>query len=515
MKIRLPNLPSLRKGPAPAPTTAAATPGGAPEPAVGGGFADRLRMLSRRTRGSAGWVFLALGVFIVFVWISLPTRAIAWRIGQEARKAGYQIDIEDVSLRPWGSVTLYNLRWTYAPSHPGQVPDTLALEAVDVDVGVLAYLFFGDLSLTIDTLIDEAPVHAEYSKTGSETTIKLDIAELPFGRVPKLQQMFGAPMKGLVAVHADITAPENLFAKAEGELTLECAACAVGDGESLLFVPGATGIAAKGMTVPEIDIGSFKGRMAIKEGKATAEDFGTKSPDVELVVTGDMAFKDPFSKSEFNFVIKLLVTQALQDKSETLRFAVQTAGPSSKMDPPEEGWLGFKLKGKVGRPEFMGIKRKSNEERMLEKRKKAEEAAAKKRRQQASREKPKKEPAKKPDAAPADETNTKPEGKLDLAPVNLNTGDGAAAPSTSFVPSTATPPSREEPAREEPAREEETKPAEPPPPPEPPQQPEGGGEGQGQGQGQGQEQPAGEAPPTGEGQPTAPAEQPAGEPPIQ
>lgn len=510
MKIRLPNLPSLRRTPAasaPAPTVTAA----APPPVPVGGFGERLRLLSRRTRGAAGWVALAFAVFVVFVWISLPTRAIAWRIGQQVRKAGYQVDIEDVSVRPWGSATLYNVRWTYMPSHPGQVPDTLALETVDVDVGVLSYLLFGDVSLTIDTMIDEAPLHAEYEKTGSETTVKIDISDLPFGRVPKLQQMFGAPMKGLVALHADLTAPENLFAKAEGELTLECASCTVGDGESLLFVPGTTGIASKGMTVPEIDLGSFKGRLKIKEGKASAEDFGTKSPDVELLVSGDMLLKDPFSKSEFNFVIKLLVTKALQDKSETLRFAVQTAGPSSKMDPPDEGWLGFKLKGKVGRPEFMGIKKKSYEERMLEKRKKAEEAA-KKRRQTTTREKPKKDPQrpeKLEDIVPTTDTRDegKQEGKLELQPIDINTGEGDRG---STAPSTATPPrEREEPRPDE----EETRPAEPPsaeppaaePPPaeQPAEQPaEGGGEGQGQGQG---EQPA-EQP--GEAQPAQPAEEP-------
>src|SRR5690606_8150043 len=104
VKIRLPSLPRLAdlRGGSAAPAAPAASPTAAPLPSAG--LADRMRLYSRRLRGAAGWVFLAVFVFFTFVWLSLPTRAIAWRIGQQAREAGYIIDIEDMSIRPWGSV---------------------------------------------------------------------------------------------------------------------------------------------------------------------------------------------------------------------------------------------------------------------------------------------------------------------------------------------------------------------------------------------------------------------------
>ena len=478
MKIRLPNLPSMRRSaatPAAAPTPAGP---GAPAPVAIGGVGDRLRLMSRRLRGAAGWFFLALAVFLVFVWISLPTRAIAWRIGQQAKKAGYIVDIENLSIRPWGTATLYNVKWIYAPSHPGQVPQQTTFEVVDVDVAVFKYLLFGDIEVTLDTAIEEAPIHAEYARNETESSLKISITELPLYDVPKLQQALGAPLKGLFAFNVDLKIPENHFTKAEGEISLECASCTIGDGQELLFIPGSSGLTAKGMTIPEIDLGTLQGKLVVKEGKATAETFGTKSNDIEVVVSGDVALADPFSKSEFNLVMKLLVTPALQEKSETLRFAVQTAGPSSKLDGPEQGWLGFKLKGNVGRPRFMGIKSKTQEERLKEKREQAAaREAAKKARASKGKTPPKESKAEAtPPAITADKPTEQPalglqpgtpETEADIVKQPVETAPPPSSVPPSALPSTAEP---SKPVEEEVKPVEEVKPAE-------------GGDGQGQGQG--------------------------------
>lgn len=511
MKIRLPSLANLRGGGSPPPPPVALDPT-APVPV--GSFGDRMRLYSRRLRGAAGWVFLAVFVFLTFVWLSLPTRAIAWRMGQQARQAGYVIDIEDMSLRPWGSATLYNVTWTYSPSHPGQVPHSMVLEAVDVDFAVLKYLLFGTVDVTLDTVVDDAPIHAEYLRSSSESTIKIEIAELPLMDVPKLQQALGAPLRGLFAVDVDLTLPENLFEKAEGHIAIECSGCSLGDGESLLFIPGSSGITAQGITIPEIDLGTLSGKLVVKEGKATAENFNTKSDDIELMVTGEMALKDPFSKSDFAFDMKLLVTPALQEKSETLRFAVQTAGPSSKMDAPDEGWLGFKLRGSVGRPRFMGIKSKTAEERMLERRQKNAEREAAKKARSKTRTPAKKDPADIPEKDSL-ERNTLPDGAGDTSD-----NDNERRPEVEVrpvEPQPSTLPSLPEPAEDIVQVDERP---EPEPEPEPQREepargePEGGqgqGEGDGRGDGQGDAQgdaqaPAeppqeGEAPPTND-QPT-------------
>ncbi len=380
MKIKLPTF----RRPAPRAPQMTSTGTMTSEPIVMGGAGDRMRLLSRRLRGAAGYVALFIVVFFVFVWISLPTRAIAWRIGLAARDAGYIVEIEDLSISPLGGITLYNVTWTFQSSHSGQIPRKLELPEVEVDVSVLG-LMFGNYDVEVDTRIDDATIHAAYNRNDTESTVQIKVTELPLYDVPKLQQSLNAPLVGLFALDVDLTLPENQFGKAVGSISIECSSCKVGDGETPLFVPGASGIMSKGVTLPEIDLGSLAGKLIVAEGKATTEKFETTSDDLTVKITGGMNLADPFSKSEFAFDLKLLITPALQDRSEPLKLMVQTAGPSTKLDPPEQDWLGFKLRGSAGKPKFTGIKTKSKEERDREKRQAALEKDAKRKAAKAKR----------------------------------------------------------------------------------------------------------------------------------
>ncbi len=456
MKFKLPafrfgRAASGPSGPAPGGTLVA-------EPAMGGA-GERMRLLSRRLRGAAGYVFLFVVVFFVFVWVSLPTRAIAWRIGQAARDAGYIVEIEDLSVSPLGGVTLYNVTWTFQPSHSGQIPRKLELEQVAIDVSLLG-LLFGNYDVEVDTKIDDATIYAAYTRSETESTVQIKVEELALYDVPKLQQAVNAPVSGLFALAVDLTLPENQFSKATGSISLECSSCKIGDGETLLFVPGAGGIMAKGMTLPEIDLGTLAGRLVVADGKATAEKFETSSDDITLKLTGSLNLADPFSKSEFAFDMKLLLTQALQDRSEPLKLMYQTAGPSTKMDPPDEAWLGFKLRGSAGKPKFMGIKAKSREERDRERRQAALEREAKRKAQKAKRERDKKNaatPAEDAAGAAVQDPSAVPE---DSKPEDSKPED--SKPEAVKIELPAVEDSKPEEPAEEP-KPEDSKPVEPPP----------------------------------------------------
>lgn len=489
MKIKLPTFRLGRSAAGPS----SVSPGGTltAEPAIGGA-GDQLRLLSRRVRGAAGWVAFFLAVFFVFVWVSLPTRAIAWRIGQAARDAGYIVEIEDVSLSPFGGATLYNVTWTFQPSHSGQIPRKLELAQVDVDVAVLK-LLFGSYDIELDTAIDDATIHAAYTRNDSESTVKIDVDSLALYDVPKLQQAVNAPLVGLFGLHVDMTMPENQFSKATGSISIECSGCKIGDGETLLFLPGASGIMAKGMTLPEIDLGTLSGTLVVADGKATAEKFETSSDDITLKITGGLNLADPFSKSEFAFDMKLLLTPALQDRSEPLKLMYQTAGPSTKMDPPDEAWLGFKLRGSAGKPKFMGIKSKSREERDRERRQASLEREAKRKAAKAKRDREKKSAASPADdptggqGGPGIDPSMPPEGKVEDSKPEDSKPEDAPKAEVPTVDNT-----RPEPAEE--PKPEDSKPVEPPPEDKPAENPEAGQDG---GQGEGAAPPAEGAAPEG------------------
>jgi type II secretion system protein N len=440
MKIKLPAFrlgrgPSAPSGPSGSSGPSMVSPSGTltAEPAMGGA-GDQLRLLSRRVRGAAGWVAFFLAVFFVFVWVSLPTRAIAWRIGQAARDAGFIVEIEDVSISPFGGASLYNVTWTFQPSHSGQIPRKLELAQVDVDVSLLK-LLWGNYDVELDTAIDEATIHAAYTRSDSESTVKIDVDALALYDVPKLQQAVNAPLVGLFALHVDMTMPENQFAKATGSISIECSGCKIGDGETLMFVPGASGLLSKGLTLPEIDLGTLTGTLVVADGKATAEKFETSSDDITLKITGGLNLADPFSKSEFAFDLKLLLTPALQERSEPLKLMYQTAGPSTKMDPPDDAWLGFKLRGSAGKPKFMGIKSKSREERDRERRQASLEREAKRKAAKAKRDREKKSAASPSTSRPAGRRT----GRWAQASTRACRPTTARRPRTTAGPRTASP----------------------------------------------------------------------------
>jgi type II secretion system protein N len=378
-------------------------------PGATSGALNGVGRLLRELRGALGYIALALVAFVVFVWISLPTRAIAWRIGHEARARGMLIDIKDVSISPWGGVTLHDVSWTYAPSRPGQVPDSLLLEVVEIDVSVIA-LLFGGVEVELETSIDDATITATYESDEDGARVKLDIDDLALYDVPKLRQALNAPVYGAFGLHADLEAPGNKFASARGTIDISCAACRVGDGETLLFVPGvSTGIMAKGVTLPQIDFGSMSGRLTVADGIATTEGIEIKSDDVLLKLTGAMTLKDPINRSEFGFDMMVQLTEALQSRSDTLRLMIQTAHPNTRPDPPDDAWLAFKLRGTVGGPRFVGIKTKTREDKLREKREKEREKEAKKREAEAKAKAAKEARAAEPKPAPKPEPEPEPE----------------------------------------------------------------------------------------------------------
>ena len=356
------------------------TKGELPPDVVAGG---RARNLGKRLRSLAGWGVLGLVFFLIFGWLAIPTEAVAWRIGHEARKAGYNIDVTDVSIYPWGSATLHEVTWTYEPSRPDTPPLNYYMEEVDVDVSVLK-LMMGNVDVEVEHERGEdgteGRYYLNYMRSSSESSIKITVEELPLYDVPKAGQATGVPLTGLVRLDVDIEMPENEFAQAIGKIEVECSACSAGDGESKLFIPGAKSSLSKdGLTIPEIDLGTIVGVFEVAEGKAVIVDaITTESKDLTMSLAGSLDLKDPFGKSWFNMVLKVALTEELLESSERVRFMYSSASAKSRLKAPEKG-LGFKLTGPVARPKFIGINEKSRRERVAERRKRQREREARRR----------------------------------------------------------------------------------------------------------------------------------------
>ncbi|MFO7564660.1 MAG: type II secretion system protein GspN [Enhygromyxa sp.] len=329
-----------------------------------------LRTLGRKLGRVAAWIAALLLVFVVSAWISLPTRSIAWRISHEARKAGVNITVDDISIRPWGSARLDNVVWSFKPSRSDSTPVPFVIEELDVSFSVLKYLLFDTIDVDFEGTMDEGSIAGAYYKSDDESRIAFSVADLPLYGVPKLQDAVNAPVRGIFAIDVDMSAPSNAWSKASGRLEVHCYSCTIGDGETKLFVPGSkkTSMLSKGVTIPEIDLGTLDGVLEIVDGKAVAEEFGTESNDIVFKISGDIEFKDPIANSRLNLLIKVFVDPSLRSRSDNIDLLVVTASPKVKMDPPDEGWMGVVLEGNFKHRRFRGIKSKSRDEQLREKR---------------------------------------------------------------------------------------------------------------------------------------------------
>ncbi|MCB9715252.1 MAG: type II secretion system protein GspN [Myxococcales bacterium] len=413
----------------------------------GGGGGGGLRKLRRNLRQIFLWGLLGLLFFLVFAWISLPTRALAWRISHEAKVHGYLVDIEDISISPFGGITLENVRWTYEPSRPDQIPMSFEVPEVEIDVSVLS-LLVGNIDVDLLIELDEGndgTIRASYARGAEESSFSLEIADMPLYRVPKAVQALNAPLKGILAIKVDLTMPQHKFSDATGAIELTCAACTVGDGAEKLYVPGSKSLKS-GVVIPEIDMGTLAGRMTVEGGVATTDGpIETKSEDVWIHLSGSINFKDPFAKSRIAMELKFNLSEKLQSESEPMRFMIQTANPKSQLDAPEKG-LGFRLEGPLGKPRFIPIKSKSRRQARLDKRQQQRERDEQRRKTRAQRSTPPK--------VPGADQEPKIGEPLDVEPLDPSQNPALPPPREMPPPGTyepsSDPPTTEEPQGEEP-----------------------------------------------------------------
>jgi type II secretion system protein N len=365
----------------------------------------RLRSGLRKFGRVSAWTFGIFSLALLFLWTNLPTTAIAWRISHEARKAGYLLDVEDVSVGMLGSVTLENVTWNFAPSRAEEDAVPFFVEELDTDFDVLEYLILGELDVELEAELDEGSLYARYEKDDDETRVEVDINSVPMTSLPKLQQTLNAPLEGNFELHAKLAVPEHKFAKAKGQISFACTQCAMGDGETKLYVPRTERMSSAGLTVPKIQLGELAGTFEVVDGRATAEEVVSVSDDISVKLGGQIRLSDPFSKGRLELSLKVFISEAIQAKDDNFRLFVAGTSEDARMDPPDEGWLGFRIRGPITRPQFVGIKTKTKEENLREaraaRRERRAEAQAKKnkRKADAAKKKPSPKPTAKGDAA--------------------------------------------------------------------------------------------------------------------
>ncbi|MBN2802380.1 MAG: type II secretion system protein GspN [Deltaproteobacteria bacterium] len=371
-----------------------------------------------------GYPLFFIFAFIIFLTMTFPgERFVPVLEGKLSETTGRKVSIEELSVSPFGSVTLFGVR-IEIPVDEKKIkeqdtqnkdkndkknnvknipkPEYLISE-LKIDIGIMA-LIFGDLNIeasfdflggnvelsyngsiseeqdTNDENSDKEPLKkiippqpaangdkAELEEDAhddeeSEMSIHLEATDLNLIQLADLKDILPMPLYGTLSFGMDIKSSNGMLASSEGSIWLKGNGLSIGKGQSKIEIMDGMGP----MTVDSIGINDFDVQMKIAKGKCSFDKFKVVSRDIDITATGDVQLRDPFNLSNFNlyFAFKLLDGYALKSpNAKTLMSLIPGAIPRAKR---ADGYFGFLYSGRTQnakfRPqsEFRGSDRTSN-----------------------------------------------------------------------------------------------------------------------------------------------------------
>jgi type II secretion system protein N len=287
------------------------------------------------------WVVASTGVLFLAIWLSLPKAAIAWRIEREAKRAGYSVSIGSIDfISPFGSVTMSNVSWL-PPGSAKVAAVPIIFERLKIGTAPWALYKRQEVDAELEAALPQGTIRATFVRDVKAVQTRGRIENFPLEQIPYLRQAIVAPVEGAATVNFDLVLPEQRLELASGAIDIACRACAVGDGVTPLLIPGSKGMLATGVTMPQVLLGDLDARIVLDNGLATVESFVWRGDGIEIAMGGTYRLRDSLKASRPDLIIKLKIDPELKAKNDALALLVGSGGESTKMEPPEQDWLGF------------------------------------------------------------------------------------------------------------------------------------------------------------------------------
>ena len=324
-----------------------------------------------------GYPLFAFLVFFVALYMSLPYDKVKRRIEQQLSTN----PALDVTIGELGPAPLLGLKAKHVvirikrknkpgappsatvaaksePEAPGKAskkggkkkgkkdgPLTVVLEQVTVKTGLLALIRRRvDVSFSVNGLDGtlEGSYQAQKKKGWS---FKGTLKRLNLGDLPLLADVVGLPIDGHFSAEVDLTVPKKSITSANGSLSIECDACSVGDGKKKLKIPGNMMLKA-GVTVPKVRLGKLIGQISVDKGTAKLKNLSAKSPDMELLVEGSAALRQPVAYSNIQAYLKFKIMPEFKKKNPVLDLVEGGLQNAKRAD----GFYGLRILGTLKNP---------------------------------------------------------------------------------------------------------------------------------------------------------------------
>lgn len=286
--------------------------------------------------------FLATVVIVAVMWINIPRRAIAWRIEREVAKRGYNLALSEVSvLRPWGKARLDDLVWTLPSKSSKEQADSVHIDALDVSGSMWSYLTDEVIDVDLLATLPEGSIQADVREKEGVLAITGKASGVPLEWIPKLRSSLQTTVEGKADLVYDLRLEERNLSKLNGTLEIFCKDCAVGDGNSKIKLPGATGMAKNGLTIPRLHLGELQSRIVFDNGLATVEEFEFNGDDVKVRAEGTIELKGGKGGFRPDVGVEVFFDPKLQERSDTFQLMVNSS-LKAKLEGDKKGWLGYR-----------------------------------------------------------------------------------------------------------------------------------------------------------------------------
>ncbi len=307
-------------------------------------MAPKQTALWKRILGYSAFAIVAL---VLMFFVTFPYDALRERIRVEADNAGYFVRVG--SMGPgFFSVRASDVKIS-KKSDADPPPEAMQIDSLSIGPSLFP------LGVKVKAGVLGGTVATRVGAFGS-TRVVVDVDGLDLTK-GNLKGFSGIDFGGTIDAHVDLTLPKTAAApnapaepdlsQASGTISLTTSALAINGGQANIAIPQ-FGPEPTPIDLPKIVLGDLTGKITIDKGSAKVDDFKSKSPDLELNLSGAIKLAKKFDYCEPQLEVRVKPDPEFQKRLGLLGSALSMIGT----DPKDPSWRMGKLTGYVSRPQF-------------------------------------------------------------------------------------------------------------------------------------------------------------------
>jgi type II secretion system protein N len=303
-----------------------------------------------------GYPLFYLFAFVIFLRLTFPYDKVrermlyAFNAQPRSGNAQQQLAIDEVSGWWLTGIRITGLRLTSSPSEPGGAPTEMKIDEARAKIGVLSTIF-GTTAVTFHIDGFGGTIDGEYSESSKERDVEADLDGVDLTRIDALTDMLGLPVEGHAKGTIKLVMPEGKASKGTGNVQLDIADVAIGDGKAKL---------KNALDWPKLAVGPLTLTAEAKDGVLKVTKLSAGGKDLELSGEGKIQMRDLASESTVDVNMKFKINDSYRSKSKLTEALFGAPGstkggdvdrfvPKMRAAHRPDGFYSFKLMGLLGK----------------------------------------------------------------------------------------------------------------------------------------------------------------------